>query len=213
MSLYLGKIHYWLFNKILWFKDLEIEFEKLGKLKGINTEELLKEVTKNYGERVLDKPLEEIIDTSNIHGWLDSKIKISEGRLAEIISVLKKSEVSDEEIKSVFKDQGRKAAIKDLEKRSLETAEEIFNGLNDYILDGMPCDRVNEVLEASEDKVLWKRRVCVHKEMWTKENLDSKYFYEIRNEFIKEFVTIVNPSFKYDILENGEMIIEKIIES
>ena len=210
MSLYLGKIHYWLFNKIVWFKDLEIEFLNLGKEKGINTEELLIEITKKYGERVENKPLEEIIDSSNIHGWLDSKIKVSENRLAEIISFLKLNSVSDKLIKEVFINAGRKAAIEDIEKRSLDTAEEIFNGLNDYILDGMPCDRVNEVVEASENKVIWRRNVCVHKEMWSKENLDSDYFYEIRDEFIKAFVTIVSPNFIYKRISNDEMIIEKV---
>ena len=28
MSLFLGKIHYWLFNKILWFENLEEEINK-----------------------------------------------------------------------------------------------------------------------------------------------------------------------------------------
>ena len=32
-------------------------------------------------------------------------------------------------------------------------------------LDGMPCDRVNEVIIAEEDKVQWKRRICVHKDV------------------------------------------------
>ena len=210
MSLYLGKIHYWLFNKIVWFKDLELDFIKLADKKEIDLKNILEEITKNYGERVSNEPLEEIIDTSNIHGWLQDKIIVSESRLSELISYLKNNNVNDEEIKLVFKNAGRKAAILDLENRYLETAEDIFNGLNDYVLDGMPCDRVNEVLEASEESVLWKRRVCVHKEIWTKENLNADYFYEIRDEFIKEFVSKVNPSFEYKNLGNNEMVISKI---
>ena len=31
MSLFLGKIHYWLFNKILWFEKLEDEIIDLAK--------------------------------------------------------------------------------------------------------------------------------------------------------------------------------------
>lgn len=30
MSLFLGKIHYWLFNKITWFENLEKEVVKLA---------------------------------------------------------------------------------------------------------------------------------------------------------------------------------------
>ena len=31
MSLFLGKIHYWLFNKILWFEKLEDEIIEINK--------------------------------------------------------------------------------------------------------------------------------------------------------------------------------------
>ena len=34
MSLFLGKIHYWLFNKILWFEKLEDEIIDLAKKEG-----------------------------------------------------------------------------------------------------------------------------------------------------------------------------------
>ncbi len=39
MSLYLGKIHYWLFNKIVWFENLEKEVIKLAQAKGLPVQE------------------------------------------------------------------------------------------------------------------------------------------------------------------------------
>ena len=44
MSLFLGKIHYWLFNKVLWFEGLEGEIIKLAKDKGIDVEKLEAEI-------------------------------------------------------------------------------------------------------------------------------------------------------------------------
>ena len=44
MSLYLGKIHYWLFNKIVWFENLEGEIITLAKNEGLNIEELSQEI-------------------------------------------------------------------------------------------------------------------------------------------------------------------------
>ena len=41
MSLFLGKIHYWLFNKILWFEKLENEIINLAKEENLNSEDLL----------------------------------------------------------------------------------------------------------------------------------------------------------------------------
>jgi len=210
MSLYLGKIHYWLFNKILWFKDLEVEFVDLAKAKGINEKDLLNKLTNLYGDRVEDKPLEELIDTSNIHGWLQKTIIISENRLAEVIDDLKKINVKDEEIKEIFKNQGNKAANEVLKNKEVNTAIEIYNSLNDYILDGMPCDRVNELVISEENKVVWKRRLCVHKDIWNKANIKVDYFYEIRDEFIKEFVTILNSKYVYKKLSEDEMVIETL---
>ena len=69
MSLYLGKIHYWLFNKIVWFEGLEEEIITLAKNEGLNIENLSKEINNKYGEKLPNLPLEEMIDTSNIHGW------------------------------------------------------------------------------------------------------------------------------------------------
>ena len=82
MSLFLGKIHYWLFNKIKWFEGIEDELLRLDST--FNVEEL----DKICGERTPDKPLEDIIDTSNIHGWLQERIIIAEGRNAYITKYL-----------------------------------------------------------------------------------------------------------------------------
>ena len=40
MSLFLGKIHYWLFNKILWFEKLENEIINLAKEEGFEVEKI-----------------------------------------------------------------------------------------------------------------------------------------------------------------------------
>ena len=36
MSLFLGKIHYWLFNKVLWFQGLEDEIIEFAKAKELD---------------------------------------------------------------------------------------------------------------------------------------------------------------------------------
>ena len=211
MSLYLGKIHYWLFNKIIWFQNLEIELVNLAKEKGIDEEELLIYLKDNYGDRIENKPLEEIIDTSNIHGWLQNKIIISEKRLAKVTKELLNIENIKEEIEKVYINQGIKAAKEVKEEEKLgNNAVELFNLVNDYILDGMPCDRVNEVLVQEEDQVLWKRRVCVHEDIWNGEGLEVNYFYNLRDLWIETFIKEVNNKFNYRKLSEIEMTIERI---
>lgn len=74
MSLFLGKIHYWLFNKILWFEALEDKIIKLAKNEGLDVDKLEVEINQKYGEKLANKNLEEMIDTSNIH--LDENIQV-----------------------------------------------------------------------------------------------------------------------------------------
>ncbi|WP_300380600.1 hypothetical protein [Clostridium sp.] len=211
MSLYLGKVHYWLFNKMLWFQNLEIELVNLAKEKGIAEEELLNYLKDNYGDRIENKPLEELIDTGNIHGWLQEKIIISEKRLAKVTKELLNIEEIEKDIEKIYINQGIKAAKEvKAEEKLVNNAEELFNLVNDYILDGMPCDRVNEVLVQEENKVLWKRRVCVHESIWSSEGVEVNYFYKLRDFWIETFIKEANSKFSYKRLSEIEMIIEKI---
>ncbi|MGL4910805.1 MAG: hypothetical protein ACRC3Y_00100 [Romboutsia sp.] len=198
MSLFLGKIHYWLFDKILWFEGLEDEIIKLAQIEGLNIDEIASEINLKYGEKTENKNLEEIIDTNNIHGWLQSKIHSSEGRMASWTKVILETDKNNlVKLENVYIHQGIKAG-KDVKiNKSLLNAKDIYNSLNDYILDGMPCDRVNEVIISQEDMVEWKRRICVHKEIWEKEGIDVKVFYDLRNLWIKAFVNEVNGNFEY----------------
>lgn len=211
MSLFLGKIHYWLFNKIVWFEDLETEIIKLAKEEGLDVDTLSKEINNKYGERLPKLPLEDMIDTSNIHGWLQSKIHSAEYRLATWTSKIIEKKEGKEKLEDLYKNQGIKAAKEAIELgKSLNDAIDIFNALNDYILDGMPCDRVNEVISESADKVLWKRRICVHKEIWDSVGMDVNLFYQLRDLWIEKFVSEANNQYKYNSLGNNEFSIERI---
>jgi len=199
MSLYLGKVHYWLFNKILWFEGLETKIINLAKEEGLDIDSLSKEINAKYGERTPDLPLEEMIDTTNIHGWLQEKINSAEGRMAAWTTrVLNNNKEVTLKMENIYTTQGIKAA-KEVKEKGIEliTAVEIFNSINDYILDGMPCDRVNEVVTSEEDIVEWKRRICVHEHTWNNEQGDVSYFYKLRSLWIKAFVSEINSNFEY----------------
>ena len=155
MSLFLGKIHYWLFNKILWFEKLEEEIIKLAKSENLDIEKLRLEIEGKYGTKLPNKPLEELIDTSNIHGWLQGQIHSAERRMAAWTKILIEADKDNyNKLKEVYSAQGIVAAkeIKS-EGKVPSTPEEIFNCMNDYILDGMPCDRVNEIVISEENSI------------------------------------------------------------
>lgn len=211
MSLFLGKIHYWLFNKIVWFEDLEEEIINLARKEGLDVDSLSIEINNKYGERLPKLPLEEMIDTSNIHGWLQDRIHSAEYRLATwTVKVLEK-EGSKEKLEDLYIKQGLKAANEVIESgKPVNDAFDIFNAINDYILDGMPCDRVNEIISQDGDKLLWKRRLCVHKELWDTVGGDVDLFYSLRDLWIKSFVNKINSKYKYCFLGNNEFSIERV---
>lgn len=212
MSLFLGKIHYWLFNKIKWFEGIEDELLVLAEKENINIEALKKSLDEKYGERLEDKPLEELIDTSNIHGWLQGRINIAEGRVAMVThEILENNEDGLSKIYEVYKSQGVKAADEvKAEKGEINDAGEIYNCINDYILDGMPCDRVNEVVSSDSDSITWKRTVDVHEQLFHSESVDVRSFYNMRDEWIKAFVAELNNAFQYVKESETVMVIKRI---
>lgn len=210
MSLFLGKIHYWLFNKVLWFENLEEKIMNLAKSEGLDIEKLSLEINLKYGEKLPNKNLEDMIDTSNIHGWLQSKIHSAEGRMAAWTKIiLNNNKESILGMKKIYIEQGISAAKEAEVKLSNITAEDIFNSMNDYILDGMPCDRVNEVLSSNSEMVEWKRRVCVHKQVWEKEGISVEVFYNLRNEWINSFVFEMSNDYEYVQLDGDIQAIRK----
>ena len=145
-----------------------------------------------------------MIDTSNIHGWLQGKIHSAEGRMAAWTKViLENNQDYILDMRKVYENQGVNAANEAKENLENINAETIFNSMNDYILDGMPCDRVNEVIDSSEESIMWKRRVCVHKNIWENEGILVDVFYELREHWINAFVNTMNNDYEYVKLEDN----------
>lgn len=212
MSLFLGKIHFWLFNKVLWFEGLEGEIIELAKNEGLNIYKLQDEINIKYGEKLPDKKLEDMIDTSNIHGWLQGKIHNAEGRMAAWTNIiLSNNKDAILNMKKIYIEQGINAAKEAKTKLSNITAEDIFKSMNDYILDGMPCDRVNEVINSNSETVEWKRKVCVHKDIWKNEGISVDIFYNLRSEWINAFVVEMNNDYEYIQLDENTQVIRKKI--
>lgn len=214
MSLHLGKIHYWLFNKILWFQGIEEAIISKLEIDKVNIETCLQEINMAYGERLPKLPLEEIIDKSNIHGWLQDKIKISEGRVAAWSKILLSQNEGKMKLDNIFISQGMKAGEEaSRSEKTLNTAVEIYNSSNDYILDGMPCDRVDEIIDSNDLKIHWRKRICVHREIWERAGVNVRVFYELRDLWMKAFVTEVNSNFHFVTMKDGTMLIENSMSS
>lgn len=201
MSAFLGPIHYWLYNKI------QIQEEFVQNI--INTSEknnwcenLADEVEKNFGKRE-ERNLEEIIDQNNIHGWLQSKISNVESKLAFVVTnILKKNQDYISELKKVAFNFGESKAI-----AGGTGADECYNILNNTLIDGMPCDRVNELIESDEEQCVWRQNICVHSDYWENIGSDISIYYELRHEIIKGMLSKSNLEFIAN--EDGFYVIKR----
>jgi hypothetical protein len=151
--------------------------------------------------------LEDQIDLTNIHQWLNTTIGRTETRLASILGQVfrKHNEEAVEIALSEYKKQGAECGADAREKGMTNTAPQIYKAITDYILEGMPCDRVNFVTNNSDDKLVWKTTECLHRGYWKEADADIKTLYKLRFAWTEAFVSSSNSGFEY-IHEAGDNI-------
>ncbi len=178
MSAFLGPIHHWLFHKIEIQQELTEQVIKAGEKL---IPELGEEMDRKYGE-FLSGTLEEIIDGTNIHGWLQIYISQVEYKLADSVTILmRKYPELLHEIKKIFYKKGEDLSS----EMEAVSAAQVYKMVSDSLLDGMPCDHANTVLEEKEDQVIWKRNLCVHTRYWEEVGGDIAYYHILREELIR----------------------------
>ena len=200
MSAFLGPIHYWLYRKIQLQESLTQSMTSvLSEEKRIHLEKNLDAVC-GVVER---RPLEEVIDNGNIHGWLQGQIAIAEKRFATAVTkILKEDSSKIENLKQAAYQMGQKNPLP-----NSDDAQGIYRGLNDVLLEGMPCDHVNQILEQSDQRVLWNQTVDLHLPFWDEAGGDIEHYYFLRNAFISG--SLSDQSFKFQQL-GKEFLIQEV---
>lgn len=187
MSAFLGPIHHAMYNKISFqnnFVNVLIET--------LDNKELKSEVANNTVD-LTGKPLEEVIDLTNIHHSLQSMIFTVENRLALTVGLILKNNLIDvEKISELAREYASNFSV------SKETPVEAFTLMAEYLLDGMPCDRIVSILEKSDEFVLWTNTADPHRRFWDELNLDYRVYYSIRNAFISG---LIGSGFKFEEVE------------
>lgn len=216
MSAFLGPIHYWLYNKIVLFEELEKSLvdnykEKYGEVSQI----VFKKYCTQYDDPIQpNQPLENIIDQSDIHGWLQEKISTAETRQAAFLNEIFNTYGSEaiELALNVYAAQGKEVGARSQASQAPSSAPELFKELNNFILDGMPCDRVNEFIVSEEDHLEWRTVSCLHIGYWQSVGADPDIFYNLRKQWITAFVENANPNYKYEFEKTSDSLSHKIIK-
>ncbi len=217
MSRFLGPIHHWLFNKITLYEGLESDIIRNVEEKfEVSLSDITNELQSKIGSPIENKPLEELIDTNNIHGWLQNKITIAETRQAAIITsiVNKYGEEGISIIKECYKNQAIESGEDAKGKYDVNSPAALYKALNNYILDGMPCDNVNNITINEDNTLEWKVSNCLHKNYWQSVNGDLDTLYELREIWISNFIKSANTNFTYifkdEHMDGNRLLIHRI---
>ncbi|HWR38232.1 MAG TPA: hypothetical protein VN611_01915 [Patescibacteria group bacterium] len=212
MSALLGPIHQWLFQKILLVSQREeLVFTKVHDMCGETAEELREELWKTYGEPLPDADLSTLIDPGNIHGWLQRQINLAESREASFIREL--YDTCGDTARDLTRDAwtehgkqcGQQAAA--LNKYSLTTTSGIHQALNDFYLNGMPCDQADQVILSEANHLVWETATCLQASNWQQAAVDPRFMSELYRLWLQAFVPAASPDFQLQQtadLNNGD---------
>lgn len=177
MSAFLGPIHTWLFTKIR-FQD-QLHKAIIEDYEKDKDHTLSCQLDRRYG--ILEEgELKDIIEEGNIHGWLQERVSLVENRLAFLVTQILqiKPEYMDR-IKEITFEVGRLNAISN--ESNVHSA---YKMLDDLLLNGMPCDHVNEIVQESEDTLIWTQTKNIHKSYWDSIGGDVENYNKIRESLI-----------------------------
>lgn len=219
MSAFLAPIHTWLFNKILLAEELEKSLNEVYIEKYKDNAKSIVEKSIAYGSPIdITKNIEDIINKSNIHGWLQEKISAVETRTAFIITEMIKTygEAAEAIAVNCYIKQGKAIGEAIKSKEIPENSEQLFNAMNIYLLEGMPCDRVTRLIKSEENILEWETTSCIHKRYWEMVNGDVNVFYKLRHSWTKAFIENSNEEYSYNFIEgiegNGIVAVNQIIK-
>lgn len=213
MSLFLAPIHSWLFNKIRLYEELEQTVIKSHlEIFGEDVNNIVNEGINKYGDFLEEKPLEDMIDLTNIHGWLQGRIQAEESRSAYVFGKL--HEKYGQQSKEITIKESEKQATKCANNESgLESAEDVYATLNNYILEGMPCDRVNTVTEKDDNHLVYVQGSCIHRPNYELGQGNLEYMYDLRDAWVKSFIENLSPKYTYNIKREGEQAVHTITKA
>ena len=179
MSAILGPIHHWLFRKIKIQNDLTNAIIDVAKDKELNVAPLA-DIDEKFSS-LPEGDLGNIIDPTNIHGWLQDKIAIVERRMAYVTKTLTDN---NPDAIGVICECAREFGVKNAVEADATPADG-FEYYENTFVSGMPCDGVNMVVNEDSDEITWQETVDIHKQYWDVVGVDVSLFYEIRNAMIE----------------------------
>lgn len=207
MSAFLGQIHFWLYRKIRLLLAREALLVKrstdtFGEL----AEELYISACDMYGSPLSsDRPLEAIIDHQNIHGWLQSQIAHAEIREATFIKDLIDCLGADAValINDTFYIHGL-ACGKEAQDQLLSevTPEEVYKAMQDFYVNGMPCDGSDAVLVCTTTAFSWENTHINQRASWNKSGVSPSVMMVAYRRWFEGFADGIHRNINFSVNTN-----------
>lgn len=211
MSAFLGHIHYWLYKKIQLLVEREnLILEKTRRIVDDLADELHEVSVDTYGAPIdAATPLEDIIDHNNIHGWLSSQINVASVREAAFIKDMLDTNSGDDAVLVVaaildaFAVQGK--ACGTVAKESLEdiSAPSIYNALQNFYVNGMPCDGGDQIIEDNAHTFTWVGDHKLQSPYWRTAGVDPQFMQLAYQTWFEAFIKEVAPGFELLTTDDG----------
>ena len=201
MSHFLGPIHYLMMERVQSVSARERAmaaqaFEAFGPPMA----EALDAARADYGYEPPEGPLEEAVGEANIHEYLSEQVRrVEESEAAVVRAIL---EAAGEEgarlIKEAAFEHGRTVGESLKAGRNLggESVQDVANGLNMALLDGMPCDRATDLAEEADGRMVLRRSLGVHRSAWEAAGADVGLMAELNGLWSAGVAQALNPQAK-----------------
>ncbi len=180
MSAFLAPIHFWMYDKIQLQEQLTQYFVKAAEEKGWS-------LGGHQADEFIvndDRPLDELIDTDDIHGWLENRIGEAEGRYALLIqSLLDNNTDLLPQLEKLAREFGAQRAVD-----AGSDGAQIYQAFNNAFLNGMPCDLAIKVVDKNPESYTWQQVQDSHGKFWTAVGGSPETYYTLRQAILEGMV-------------------------
>lgn len=204
MSLFLGPIHHWLYNKIQVASERSLSIEDAFKqVFGNEAEPLIQKVDDKFPAFPVGLSLEDILGESPVHPFLQGVIKIVETREGTLVKLFveKFGKKAKEVAYQAVGEEGQR--VGEQAKNGIDSGklESIYKALYDNQLDGMPCDR-GAAAEFNGDAMIIRQTECLHRENWKEAGAPLDVMCHITASWIKGFFKGAAPDLSCNVTDS-----------
>lgn len=209
MSAFLAPIHQWLFNKIQKVNDrTELILAQARARYGDNAEEAQALAWESFGTPLAPETLlADVIDHTNIHGWLSRQVSGAECREAAIVNELvhQQGDRVYEWLGEIFEQTGRQSG----EQARVEIGDDIspqrlYKALQNNLLNGMPCDDIDEIVQSDETGMSWRQKIIPQCKAWKRAGAEDEEMDILYQKWLVGFFFALAPEYYFKVESGGD---------